>query len=100
MLGMDYILHHLDAIKGIQQNKSRHDASDEVDLFSSIKTVPSPSPTVSELDGYLACASEKMGLLHSFPLVKKLSLKLNTPLPASAACERLLSCAGQLFTPK
>lgn len=95
---MDYILHHLDAIKGTQQNESQHDASDEDDLFSSIKTVP--SPTASELDGYLACASEEMGLLHSFPLVKKLSLKLNAPLPASAACERLFSCAGQLFTPK
>ncbi len=100
MLGMDYILHHLDAIKGTQQNKSLHDASDEDDLFSSIKTVPSPSPNVSELDGYLAWASEKMGLLHSFPLVKKLSLILNAPLPTSAACECLFSCAGQLFTPE
>jgi len=67
-------------------------------FFSSIKTAP--STRASDLDGYLACASEEMELLHSFPLVKKLSLKLNTPLPASAACERLFSCAGQLFTPR
>src|SRR4029434_795624 len=31
---------------------------------------------------------------------QKLSLKLNTCLPASAACERLLSCAGLLFNAK
>ncbi|KAB5546253.1 hypothetical protein PHYPO_G00069930 [Pangasianodon hypophthalmus] len=96
--GMDYIMHYLDASKGTQQNESQRDASDEDDVFSSIKTVP--SPTASELDGYLACASEEMGLLQSFPSVEKLSLKLNTPLPASAACERLFSCAGQLFIPK
>ncbi|XP_056110598.1 uncharacterized protein LOC130088018 [Rhinichthys klamathensis goyatoka] len=95
--GMDYILHRLDAMKDTQENESQH-VSDEDDFFSSIKTVS--STRASELDGYLACASEEMELLHSFPLVKKLSLKLNTPLPASAACERLFSCAGQLFTPR
>lgn len=95
---MDYILRHLDAMKDTQENESQHVVSDEDDFFSSIKTVP--STRASELDGYLACASEEMQLLHSFPLVKRLSLKLNTPLPASAACERLFSCAGQLFTPK
>lgn len=31
---------------------------------------------------------------------KKLSLKLNTGLPASATCERLFSSAGLLFTAK
>ncbi|ROL50011.1 hypothetical protein DPX16_5770 [Anabarilius grahami] len=46
--GMDYILHHLDAIKVTQQNDSQHDASDEDDFFSSIKTVcPLQAGTVS-----------------------------------------------------
>ncbi|KAI2646926.1 hypothetical protein H4Q32_029683 [Labeo rohita] len=55
-----------------------------------------------ELDGCLACASDSMDLLHSFPAIKKLSMKLNTALPASAAFERLFSCAGShlLFTSK
>ncbi|XDV35942.1 hypothetical protein PO909_005804 [Leuciscus waleckii] len=97
-VGMDYILRHLDAMKDTQENESQHVVSDEDDLFSSIKTVP--STRASELDVYLTCASEEMELLHSFPLVKKLSLKLNTPLPASAACECLFGFAGQLFTPK
>ena len=54
----------------------------------------------SWLDGYLACAKNTMELLHSFSAIKKLSLKLNTALPASAACERLFSFAGLLFTAK
>ena len=39
-------------------------------------------------------------LLKSFPAVCKLSLKLNTALPASAACERLFSVAGLIFRPR
>ncbi|KAL1277235.1 hypothetical protein QQF64_023908 [Cirrhinus molitorella] len=42
----------------------------------------------------------KMDLLNSFPHIRNLSLKLNTGLPASAACERLFSSAGLLFTAK
>ncbi|KAJ8273932.1 hypothetical protein GJAV_G00107110 [Gymnothorax javanicus] len=44
--------------------------------------------------------ADTMELLHSFSAIKKLSLKLNTALPTSAACERLFSCAGLLFTAK
>lgn len=72
--------------------------SDEEDFFSSMKA--SPPDATGELQGYLACTSENMELLHTFPCVKKLSLRLNTGLPASAACERLFSCAEQLFTAK
>ncbi|KAL1263591.1 hypothetical protein QQF64_006330 [Cirrhinus molitorella] len=39
---------------------------DEDDFFSSVKTVPSRA--ASELDGYLACATEEMGLLHLLPV--------------------------------
>nr|XP_043903705.1 uncharacterized protein LOC122783127 [Solea senegalensis] len=55
---------------------------------------------IGELDGYLACVSNQMDLLNSFPHIKKLCLKLNTGLPTSAPCERLFSCAGLLFTAK
>src|SRR4029434_10705474 len=70
-------------------------SSDEDDLFCSMK-----SRRYRELEGNLACVSVNMDLLNSFQNIKKLSLKLNTDLPASAACERLFSCAGLLFNAK
>ena len=58
-------------------------SSDEDDFFSAMKSRRSEG--TGELEGYLACASDKMDLLNSFPNIKELSLKLNTGLPASAA---------------
>ena len=56
---------------------------------------------VGELERYLLCLSSAgMDLLHNFPHIKKLSIKMNTGLPASATCERLFSHAGLLFTAK
>ena len=37
---------------------------------------------------------------NSIPKLKSLFLILNTPIPASAACERLFSSAGLIFLPK
>ncbi|KAL3973867.1 growth differentiation factor 8 [Sarotherodon galilaeus] len=93
-----YVRQHLDqmAEAGVEQVKQH--SSDEKVFFFSMKS-KGPQGT-GELDGYLACVSDKMDLLNSFPHIKKLSLKLNTGLPASAACERLFSCAGLLFTAK
>lgn len=66
------------------------------DFFGSMKTGHSET---GELERYLSCPSAGgMDLLHSFPQVKKLSLKVNTAIPASAACERLFSHAGLLLT--
>lgn len=94
--GLNYIKYHLDQVT---ENDMEHQhSSDEEDFFSSIKTKRSQG--TGELDGYLACISDKMDLLNSFPYIKKLSMKLNTGLPASAACERLFSCAGLVFTEK
>src|SRR4029434_4689999 len=73
-------------------------SSDEDYLFSSMKSKRSEG--TGELEGYLACVSVNMDLLDAFQNIKKLSLKLNTRLPASAACERLFSCAGLLLTAK
>lgn len=73
-------------------------ASDDDDFFSSIKTTA--QETSKELEGYLACSADHTSLLKTFPSVCKVSIKLNTPLPASAACERLFSIAGLLFSPR
>src|SRR4029434_1796635 len=73
-------------------------SSDEDDLFSSMKSRRSEG--TGELAGYLACVSVNMDLLNAFQNLKKLSMNINTCLPASAACERLFSCAGLLFNAK
>src|SRR4029434_7267904 len=73
-------------------------SSDEGDLFSSMKSRRSAG--TGELEGDLTCVSVNMDLLNAFQNIKNLSLKLNTGLPASAACERLFSCAGLLFNAK
>lgn len=72
---------------------------DEIYFFAFMKLGQSQ---VGELERYLTCLSTAgMDLLHTFLHVKKkLSLKINTGLPASAACERLFSHAGLLFTAK
>ena len=71
-------------------------ASDEDDLFSSMKTTHGQE-TVKQLEGYLASKVDNKEILKSYPSVCKLSLKINTALPASAACERLFSTAGLIF---
>ncbi|XP_060776445.1 uncharacterized protein LOC132885931 [Neoarius graeffei] len=99
--GLLYVRHHLDQMAETEmkqgQGPGQH-SSDEEDFFASMKTRRSEGR--GELEGYLACVSESIDLLNSFPKIKKLSLKLNTGLPASAACERLFSSAGLLFTAK
>ncbi|KAI2644400.1 Zinc finger BED domain-containing protein 4 [Labeo rohita] len=94
----------LDYIKGQLENSVENDAlcysspSDEEDFFASMNTGQSKT---GELERYLSCSSAGgMDLLHSFPKVKNLSLKVNTAIPAFAACERLFSHAGLLLTAK
>ncbi|KAL1249120.1 hypothetical protein QQF64_020125 [Cirrhinus molitorella] len=94
---LKYVKNHLETTEQESQHLQR-ESSDDDDFFSRPLSTKLQSPL--ELDGYLACASDSMDLLHSFPAIKKLSIKLNTALPASAACERLFSCAGLLFTSK
>ena len=85
------------------ENKSSedsNDASEEDDFFSSMAK-RSSKKVASELDCYLGMTSEEdISAFNSLPKLKKLFIKLNTPLPASAACERLFSTAGLIFSPK
>ncbi|XP_024139972.1 uncharacterized protein LOC112153794 [Oryzias melastigma] len=95
-IGLDYIKNHLDIDPDDADNCTSSSLSDEDYFFGSMKKTQT-----GELERYLSCPSTgDMDLLHSFPLIKRLSLKLNTSLPASAACEKLFSHAGLLFTAK
>jgi len=50
---------------------------------------------------YLHDASDTRASLDVWPSLKPTFInKLNTPLPASAACERLFSAAGRVFVPR
>ncbi|GAA6102325.1 uncharacterized protein LOC117808543 [Tachysurus ichikawai] len=93
--GLDYIRNHLDTdLDDVTSTNSS--LSDEDDFFPSMELGKSQ---VGELERYLSCPSPAgIDLLHTFPHIKNLSLKVNTGLPASAACERLFSHAGLLFT--
>ena len=92
---LTYIKQHLETMAH-ERDDQQTESSDEEDFFYRPISRRLRSPV--ELDGYLVCATDTMELLLSFSAIKMLSLKLNTALPASAACEWLFSCAGQIFT--
>ncbi|XP_052465759.1 uncharacterized protein LOC128022352 [Carassius gibelio] len=94
--GMDYIRVHLEPLD--HKKELANTSSDDEDFFASLK--PTTHEASKELDGYLACVSDTRESLLTFPAICSLSIKTNTPLPASAACERLFSTAGLLFSPK
>ncbi|XP_060798037.1 uncharacterized protein LOC132900019 [Neoarius graeffei] len=95
-LGMDYIKTHMESYTAT--STPNLSGSDEVDDFCF--SMGNASETTHQLDVYMASSVTSMDILKSVPALLKLSLKLNTPLPASAACERLFSTAGHIFSAK
>jgi len=51
------------------------------------------------VEKYLSDNSADVSSLTNYPLIRKLYIKLNTGLPASAAVERLFSLDGRVFAP-
>ncbi|KAG9266014.1 hypothetical protein AMEX_G20505 [Astyanax mexicanus] len=96
--GIDYIRSHLGS-QAENHISEGSQSSEEDDFFSSLKKTR-PLETTQQLDAYLGCPGDTVEVLKSFPAVCHLSLKLNTALPASAACERLFSVAGLIFRPR
>lgn len=96
---MDYIKEHLED-PSFSGDVTRSSSSDEGDFFSALQSSQVNQDGAKQLEGYLALSSDQMTVLKTFPAVCKLSVKLNTPLPASAACERLFSIAGLVFSPR
>ncbi|XP_041852003.1 uncharacterized protein LOC121646934 isoform X2 [Melanotaenia boesemani] len=96
--GLDYIKSHLKDQPTVHSGNTPQ-SSDEDDFFSTIKKGKAHENT-KELESYLANPDDDMDVLKSYPAVCHLSLMLNTPLPASAACERLFSTAGLILHPK
>ncbi|TKS92534.1 Zinc finger BED domain-containing protein 4 [Collichthys lucidus] len=56
---------------------------------------------LNEVDSYLQSSETKLvNAFQNLPLMKKVFLKFNTGVPASAACERLFSVGKDIFRPK
>lgn len=92
--GLHFIRHHLDTeLDEASTNSGLFDEDDG--------SMGSGKPEAGDLERYLSCPfTGGVDVLHGFPHIKKLSIKVNIALPASGACEGLLSHAGLLFTAK
>jgi len=67
---------------------------DDDEFFSNQRNGIDLSNSVVVLAQYLQCNSDETASLSTWPELKQLFVRLNTPLPASATSERLFSCAG------
>ena len=75
-------------------DSSADDPSDDDAFF---RRPQSDRSTRNMLDQFLHSSSEDVVSIAAWPKLKDLFIRLNTPLPASAAVERLFSCAGMIM---
>lgn len=94
--GLDHINMEMEPLHSLSNLHAT--SSDDDNFFSLIKSNAQKSS--KELEGYLACCADHASLQNTFPSLCKLYIRLNTPLPASAACERPFSTAGLLLSPR
>lgn len=79
-----------------QQNDDFFDFGKEAEIAALLE-----NETMSvEIAKYMASLSTDLDMLKQFPLIGKLFIKFNTPLPSSAPVERLFSFATMMNLPK
>ena len=79
-----------------EHHGSSEDDKDDNDFFQKKNKASSDA---SSLRSFLDSPVENLCDYSRWPLLRQLFVELNTPLPASAACERLFSSGGLLFRP-
>ncbi|XP_041825556.1 uncharacterized protein LOC121629822 [Melanotaenia boesemani] len=80
---------------------STHTSSTTEDDFFAFDDEDDTSATAeSQVADYFKSGTQGMDSLHTFPLIKKISLKYNAATPSSAPVERLFSLGKLIFTPK
>ncbi|KAL3987880.1 SEL1 protein [Sarotherodon galilaeus] len=82
-------------------NTTQHPGSSKEDEFFSFEENEDIYATAEgEVAEYLKSGATGLDSLNHFPMIKKLSLKLNAATPSSAPVERLFSLGNLILTPK
>lgn len=96
----------LEEMSKLENSVADQDLEEEVQdhddflIFATPSNDHEGSTATAEALRYLENTSTVVEMLHSFPLVKKLFTRTNTPLNSSAAIERVFNFAGILNHPK
>ena len=90
--GINFINEKLAQLAIIGENQDAEESTSDDDDNEFFKSA-------SEFELFLDSPTDKIAIYSRFPKLQQLFIELNTPLPASAACERLFSCAGLIFRP-
>ena len=96
-VGTNFIHKKLVELAIIDENQDAEETANEDDDNEFFKSKKRPS--ASEFELFLDSPTDEIAIYSRFPKLQKLFIELNTPLPASTACERLFSCAGLIFRP-
>jgi hypothetical protein len=91
------MLESADQHVGADPSSADDDDDDDKAFFHKKKQ---DSSSKSAVDQYLHSTSEDICSISTWPHLKDLFLRLNAPLPASAAVERLFSLAGLIMAHK
>lgn len=79
------------------EDNATDDGDEVTGYFPSLRS----ATELNEVDSYLQSSETKLvNAFQNLPLMKKVFLKYNTGVPASAACERLFSVGKDIFRPK